>query len=132
MSDVDLARVNEALQEVIDPCSVGRGVAAGLVDMGMVKGVELGCTPDGGNVITVELRTTSPACTFQPYFEQQVRDRLVAFDDLDEVRIAWNSEFDWSDDDMSSALKQRLREKRQSLLAMAKAPRAHDRADRSG
>jgi metal-sulfur cluster biosynthetic enzyme len=113
---VDLGRVSEALQEVIDPCSVGRGVPAGLVDMGMVKKVGLSSTPDGRSMVTVELRITSPACTFQPYFEQHVRERLAAIDDLDEVRIEWNKEFDWSDDDMSQSLKQRLREKRKNLL----------------
>jgi len=119
MSAVDIERVSEALQEVLDPCSVGRGVPAGLVDMGMVKGVGLSSTPDGRPMVTVELRITSPACTFQPYFEREVRARLAAIDGLDEVRIEWDSEFDWCDDDMSQALKQRLREKRQNLLAMA-------------
>ena len=60
---------------------------------------------------------------FQPYFEQQVRERLATIDELDEVRIEWNSEFDWSDDDMSPSLKQRLREKRKNLLALADATR---------
>lgn len=121
MSAVDIERVSEALQDVLDPCSVGRGVAAGLVDMGMVKGVGLSFTPDGRAMVTVELRITSPACTFQPYFEREVRDRLASIDEVDEIRIEWDSEFDWSDDDMSQALKQRLREKRQNLLAMAQA-----------
>jgi metal-sulfur cluster biosynthetic enzyme len=122
---VDINSVSEALQQVLDPCSVGRGVPAGLGDMGMVKRVALGSTPDGRSLVTVELRITSPACTFQPYFEQQVRERLAAIDELGEVRIEWNSDFDWSDDDMSPSLKQRLREKRKNLLALADV--THDR-----
>ena len=119
-SNVD--RISKALQGVLDPCSVGRGVPAGLVDMGMVKGVGLSSTPDGRCTVTVELRITSPACTFQPYFEREVRDRLAEVAEIDEVRIEWNADFDWSDDDMSEALQQRLREKRQHLLAMANVP----------
>jgi metal-sulfur cluster biosynthetic enzyme len=123
MPTVSVSRVNEALQEVLDPCSVGRGVPAGLVDMGMVKAVELSSAPDGRSIVTVELRTTSPACTFQPYFERAVRERLGEVSEVGEVRITWNSDFDWSDDDMSPGLKQRLREKRHRLLAMADAAR---------
>ncbi|MHA3700589.1 metal-sulfur cluster assembly factor [Jatrophihabitans sp. YIM 134969] len=114
-------RVNAALAEVIDPCSVGRGVPAGLVDMGMVKAVERSVSEDGHSVVTVELRITSPACTFQPYFEREVLEKLGAVPDVDEVRIEWNRDFDWSDDDMSPALRQRLRDKRHRLLAMADA-----------
>jgi metal-sulfur cluster biosynthetic enzyme len=116
-------RVSAALQEVLDPCSVGRGVPAGLVDMGMVKAVEFSSAPDGQSIVTVELRITSPACTFQPYFERAVRERLGEVSEIGEVRITWDSEFDWSDDDMSPGLKQRLREKRHRLLAMAEAAR---------
>jgi metal-sulfur cluster biosynthetic enzyme len=116
---VDADRVNAALAQVLDPCSVGRGVPAGLVDMGMVKAVERSVASDGHSVVTVELRITSPACTFQPYFEREVLDKLGAVPDVDEVRIEWNRDFDWSDDDMSPALRQRLRDKRHKLLAMA-------------
>ena len=126
MTAVDVEQITGALQEVVDPCSVGRGVPAGLVDMGMVKDVRITHAADGRAAVTVELRTTSPACTFQLYFEREVRNRLSGIDDLGDVRIEWNAEFDWSDDDMSPALKDRLRDKRRRLLAMAAAP------DRSG
>lgn len=121
MSTVDLERVREALQQVVDPCSVGRGVPAGLSDMGMVKGVRLDTTSTGRSTVTVELRITSPACTFQPYFEREVHERLDTIEAVDEVQIEWDKTFDWSDDDMSQSLKLRLREKRQRLLAMADA-----------
>ena len=123
MAIVGVDDVSQALAEVLDPCSVGRGVPAGLVDMGMVKAVELSSASDGQVIVTVELRITSPACTFQPYFERGVRERLGAMAEVGEVRIRWDSEFDWSDDDMSPGLKQRLREKRHRLLAMADATR---------
>lgn len=126
MSATNIDRVNEALQEVVDPCSLARGVPAGLRDMGMVTGVQLSSTPDGRALATVELRTTSPACTFVPYFEQRVRESLATVAEIDEVRIEWNGAFEWSDDDMSQALKQRLREKREHLLAMANSTRGCD------
>src|SRR4029078_12685395 len=120
-------RVKEALQEVLDPCSVGRGVPAGLVDMGMVKAVEVGSTTTGhagvaGQVapapaahawVAFELRITSPACPFQPYFEREVRERLGGLPGVGEVRIAWDREFDWSDEDMSAGRNHGLRHKPQ-------------------
>jgi metal-sulfur cluster biosynthetic enzyme len=86
--------------------------------MGMVKGVRLD-TSAGRSTVTVELRITSPACTFQPYFEREVHERLDTIEAVDEVQIEWDRTFDWSDDDMSESLKLRLREKRQRLLAIA-------------
>jgi metal-sulfur cluster biosynthetic enzyme len=119
VSTVELERVSAALQQVVDPCSVGRGVPAGLVDMGMVKAVDVSDAPDGHSVVTVELRITSPACTFQPWFEREVREHLGEVPEVDEVRIEWNRDFDWSDDDMSPDLQRRLREKRHKLLGLA-------------
>ena len=101
MSTVDLERVREALQQVVDPCSVGRGVPAGLSDMGMVKGVGLDSTSTGRSTVTVELRITSPACTFQPYFEREVRERLDTIEASTRSGSNGTRTFDWSDDDMS-------------------------------
>lgn len=126
MADVDINRVNQALQKVLDPCSVGRGVPAGLVDMGMVTGVELTTMPDGRAQAVIGLRITSPACTFQPYFEDQVRQSLAAIAELDEVHIQWSGVFDWSDDDMSPALKERLQDKRSRLLTIIDRSRTSD------
>ncbi|WP_143696131.1 iron-sulfur cluster assembly protein [Williamsia sp. 1138] len=130
MADVDINRVNQALQKVLDPCSVGRGVPAGLVDMGMVTGVELTTMPDGRAQAVIGLRITSPACTFQPYFEDQVRQSLAAIAELDKVRIQWSGVFDWSDDDMSPALKERLQEKRSRLLKIIERSRGNDASSR--
>jgi metal-sulfur cluster biosynthetic enzyme len=109
--------IARALDRVIDPCSVGRGTPAGLRDMGMVTDIGLQPLPDGGVCAEIELRTTSPACTFHLYFEQQVRAHLASVAEVEVVNIRWNDEFDWTDDDMSDELKRRLREKRELLQA---------------
>jgi metal-sulfur cluster biosynthetic enzyme len=109
--------VLSALDDVVDPCSVGRGIPAGLRDMGMVTSVALEPLPDGGLCAEIGLRTTSPACTFHLYFEQQVRAHVSCVPEVDAVQIRWSDEFDWSDDAMSDALKQRVREKRARLRA---------------
>jgi metal-sulfur cluster biosynthetic enzyme len=110
------ARLREALNEVLDPCSVGRNVPAGLVDMGMIRGVRHRPLEGGGEHVVIELQLTSPACTFQLYFDEHLRGRLEEIEEVEEVEIVWRSEFDWTDDDMSEALKQRFRARRELLL----------------
>jgi metal-sulfur cluster biosynthetic enzyme len=116
-------RIRQVLDEVLDPCSIGRGVPAGITDMGMVTGIDVATGPDGRTRATLALRLTSPGCTFQLYFDQQVRARMAQLDDVDSLDIVWRDEFDWSDDDMSPDLKRRLREKRATLLRLARPPR---------
>lgn len=106
-----LEEVWDRLAEVIDPCSVGRGVPAGLPDMGMVEGLSLTQGDRGAIGVKVNLRVTSPACTFQPYFEREVRSRLAAIDRVGTVDIAWSRSFDWTDADMSVDLRLRLKRK---------------------
>ncbi|MFB2598651.1 metal-sulfur cluster assembly factor [Herbiconiux sp. P17] len=108
--------VRKALGGVVDPCSVGRGVPAGITDMGMVKSIVIAHRPAGGIRVDLEMRLTSPGCTFQLYFDEEIRTRVTSLTDIDEVAVTWSHEFDWSDEDMSADLKGRLREKRRRLL----------------
>ena len=109
-----LALVTAALDEVLDPCSIGRGVPAGLPDMGMVVYADVSAA-DGSTTLDLVLRMTAPGCTFQPYFEQQVRARLAQVPGLDRVELSWSEEWDWSNEDMSERLTDRLRAKRRRL-----------------
>jgi metal-sulfur cluster biosynthetic enzyme len=109
-------RVRTELSEVLDPCSVGRQVPAGLTDMGMVCSVECRPREDSQSHVRVELRLTSPGCSFQMYFDQQVSARLEQLAGVGSVEVVWSREFDWSDDDMSPELKGRLRHKRELML----------------
>jgi metal-sulfur cluster biosynthetic enzyme len=105
-----------AINEVLDPCSVGRNVPAGLVDMGMLRDLTVAEGPDGGVTARLELRLTSPGCTFQLYFERELRERLAAIPAIRDIQISWSRQFDWSDDDMSPNLRARLRAKQRSML----------------
>jgi metal-sulfur cluster biosynthetic enzyme len=113
-------RVREALNAVLDPCSIGRGVPAGLIDMGMIGGLEL--EPASPNRIRarITVRITSPGCAFGLHFDDQIRARLAPIEEIEEVEVLWNTDFDWSDDDMSDELKERLRRKRELILRQAR------------
>lgn len=116
-----LPRINEALDKVVDPCSVGRSVPAGLVDMGMVSSVSV-VDGDGGPRANVTLRLTSPGCHFQHWFTERVTDEIARVSGIEGVDISWSTDFDWTDDDMSTSLKARLRAKRPSRDRSQKAP----------
>lgn len=108
--------VMAALDAVIDPCSVGRGVPAGMPDMGLVCGVEVTGRSETSADVRITLRLTAPGCTFQMYFDQQARSRLQQLPGVRDVEIVWSDRFDWSDDDLSDDLKRRLQSRRQLAL----------------
>lgn len=112
-----LPRINEALDKVVDPCSVGRGVPAGLLEMGMVSSV---CIVDGerGPRANVTLRVTSPGCHLQSWFTERVTDEIAQVSGIEGVDVSWSTDFNWSDDDMSESLKARLRAKRRAAPRM--------------
>jgi metal-sulfur cluster biosynthetic enzyme len=102
-----------ALDRVIDPCSVGRGVPAGLNDMGMVKAVEVDAE---AGTAAVTLQLTSPACHFQLWFFERVREEVAAVAGVADCTVEFSKDYDWSDDAMSSDLKARLRDRRRLTL----------------
>ena len=87
--------VTAALNRVLDPCSLGRGQATGLVDMGMV----VTCDVTSSGLVKLTLRLTSPACHFHIWFEQRVRDEVLGIAGITAVSIEWSKDFDWWDSD---------------------------------
>ncbi len=117
-----LERVRGAVNDVPDPCSVAQGVPAGLVDMGLLCGVELTEAAGGGRTsaardVLVRLRLTGPGCLYGVHFEREIRHRLEAMPDVAEIEIAFSREFDWTPDDVAPDVQQRLRERRERLIA---------------
>jgi metal-sulfur cluster biosynthetic enzyme len=101
-----------ALDRVIDPCSVGRGIPAGLEAMGMVKRVDV----DGAKrSVSVTLQLTSPGCHFQIWFFERVREEVLSIPGVEECSVSFSKDFDWSDDSMSPALRERLSQRRHQL-----------------
>jgi len=101
-----------ALDRVVDPCSVGRHVPAGLVEMGMVDSVEVVAGPDGRGEARIELQLTSPGCHFKVWFDERIQDEVSQVEGVDAISIAWSQRWDWDDSKMSDGLKERLRAKR--------------------
>jgi len=110
-------RIREAVNETPDPCSVSQGVPTGLVDMGLLCGIDIGPPEGRVHAVRVELRLTAPGCFYAIYFEREIRARLEAMDDLGAVEVTFSQEFDWTPDDVAPHIHERLRERRERLIA---------------
>ena len=119
---VPVARVCERLREVVDPCSAATGSNLDIVEMGLVKSVDV----DDGHV-DVEMRLTSPMCHMVPYFYEEVESGVGDLDGVGSVELDTDAGFEWSDELLSEDAKR----KRQAVLdeqaARYEAERSADR-----
>lgn len=110
--------VSNRVNEVVDPCSQAQGVAIGLVDMGLVR--ELDVEPGGGGwCVRLKLRLTSPGCLYFVYFEESIRERIV-HPAIKSLEIGFDSGLDWTPESMSSSAQRRLSEHRARLLSIGR------------
>ena len=112
-----LDRVRAAVNEVSDPCSVAQGVPTGLLDMGLLCDINLGSSVGGRQDVVVQLRLTAPGCFYAVYFEREIRARLEEMPDVAQVDVEFSRNFDWSPDDIAPHIQQRLRDRRERLIA---------------
>jgi metal-sulfur cluster biosynthetic enzyme len=71
------ARVRAALAEVLDP-----EYPVGLVDLGLVRGVEI-----EGSAVRVDVAYCSLGCPCIALIEDDIRERLLELDDVDQVEV---------------------------------------------
>jgi metal-sulfur cluster biosynthetic enzyme len=89
-------------------------VPIGLDDMGLVLRTAVVQEPNGCFGVELTLRLTAPGCLFFIDFEQRASRTLVEHGAA-WVRVAWDTEFDWSPGDMSDSAQDRLAEHRRAL-----------------
>jgi metal-sulfur cluster biosynthetic enzyme len=80
------------LDLVKDPCSVASGRPLGLVEMGLIKEIEV----DEHGAVDVHLRLTSPACYLMTFLESESTDQVSQCEGVSEVRIHPDEGLDWS------------------------------------
>jgi metal-sulfur cluster biosynthetic enzyme len=102
--------VREKLDEIVDPCSEARGTDISIVEMGLLKRVEV----DGGSV-HVELRITSPSCMMVGYFIEQADERVGDLPGVEEVTLSTDAGLSWRDEMMAEDAKERRREHQRAL-----------------
>lgn len=107
---VDPLAVRERLDDIVDPCSEARGTDISIVEMGLLKRVEV----DGGSV-HVELRITSPSCMMVGYFIEQARERVGALPGVEEVTLSTDAGLTWREEMMAESAKERRKEHQAAL-----------------
>jgi metal-sulfur cluster biosynthetic enzyme len=100
-------RISELLNTVIDPCSVAAGAPAGLVDMGLIRELEVDEGEEGATVRVV-VRVTHPSCMMAPLFLAQVQNLLHREPDVVAVDAKLDTGFDWTPADMTETYRERL------------------------
>ena len=108
--------VRRVLDEIKDPCSVGFGDPMGLVEMGLVRSVDV--SPAGD--VTVGLRLTSPFCEMIGFFKHTAVDRIRSLPSVESVTVEADSGFDWSPEYMSPDRQEQRRQRRAALRASAR------------
>jgi len=88
------------INEVVDPCSIVAGAPAGLVDFGLVRGVDLERTDAGTWNVCVRLMLTEPGCMMGGPFAVRVRDKLASLPAVASLEVRIESVGMWSEASM--------------------------------
>jgi metal-sulfur cluster biosynthetic enzyme len=107
--------VHAALEGIVDPCSVATGVPLSILDMGLLRGVEV-----SGDEVLVDLRLTSPLCHQAPYFIMEVERRVGALAGVRSVVCRTDIGVAWEPAMMRQDAVRRLAARRQELDASRK------------
>jgi metal-sulfur cluster biosynthetic enzyme len=106
MSSVDSSElaVWQALEKVVDPCSIATGVPINLVAMGLVKEVRR----DGQHVY-IALRLTSPICWQAANILSLIKEQVSRLDGVASMECEIDPYAEWTPDMIDSTYRVRLR-----------------------
>jgi len=106
------ARVREALNSVVDPCSVAAGAPAGLTEMGLVRAVEVAPGPAGGQHVSVVIAVTHPGCLMAAVFAVRAERAVSELAGVESVDVDVDAGFQWSEEELAEDYRSRLVEVR--------------------
>ncbi len=98
LSDVDVAAIEEALRDVIDP-----ELGINVVDLGLLYGIAI--EPDG--TVVLDMTLTTAACPLTDVIEEQASQALAYI--VDKVRIQWVWLPPWGPDKITPEGREQLR-----------------------
>jgi metal-sulfur cluster biosynthetic enzyme len=99
--------VRAALDAVIDPCSIVAGAPAGLIQMGLVRALDVADGEEGAT-IRVRIGVTEPGCLMGASFAAQARAQLERLDGVAHIEIELDHANDWMPSDIDPAYQRRL------------------------
>lgn len=113
--------VRARLEHVIDPCSEANGTDLDVIEMGLLRGIEI----DDGRV-TVDLRLTSPHCMMVPFFIERIDEEASELPGVEAVDVTHDAGMEWTPEMITESGRAK-RERAQSHLA-ARRPRHEESA----
>lgn len=105
--DVTKGQIRAQLNQIVDPCSLVAGAPAGLVELGLVRSLELRETPDGA-AVRVRIGVTEPGCMMGASFAIKAREQLTALDGVASVDVELDHAGDWDPADIDPRYAERL------------------------
>ncbi|MCB1486531.1 MAG: DUF59 domain-containing protein [Bauldia sp.] len=94
-----------ALDEVIDPCSVGAGAPLTVNEMGLIKDVRI--SPEGK--VAILLRLSSPGCLMGGYyFEPRIKECVGRVQGVTEVTLELGDPLSWTEDEITEEGRRKL------------------------
>lgn len=108
-----LKRINE----IVDPCSIVSGAPAGLVDFGLIRGIDLNRGGGGKWNVRVRLTLTEPGCIMGGPFAMRIRDKLVHLPGIASVDVRIEAGELWTEASMSKGYATQLAAARAERIA---------------
>jgi metal-sulfur cluster biosynthetic enzyme len=113
-------RLEQALGEVLDPCSVFNGSRLSFLDLGMVDSVEFS---EPGRV-TIRLLLDDPVCLYVAQIHDQIRQAALSVDGVEEVTVEFSGEAIWTEERATPETRRKI-QLRQEQLRRRIAARRH-------
>jgi metal-sulfur cluster biosynthetic enzyme len=101
-------RLRTLINEVIDPCSAVAGAPVGLVDFGLLRGIDLERAPDDTWKVGVRLTLTEPGCMMGGPFAMRIREKLSTVPQVASVDVRIESIGLWRETSMSRGYAEKL------------------------
>jgi metal-sulfur cluster biosynthetic enzyme len=106
------ARLLEQLNKIVDPCSIATALPAGLVDMGLVRTLNVRALPAGGIRVDVALTVTHAFCMMSGVFVNEVETLLRGDRDVTEFEVTLDAATLWTEELMTPGYRARLEAQR--------------------
>jgi metal-sulfur cluster biosynthetic enzyme len=104
-NQVDEEEVRQQLTHVIDPCSKANGGELNIIEMGLLKSIDI----EDGNV-TINMRLTTPTCMMIAAFVQQIEEHVGEVSGVKSISLETDDGLQWEPsmmDSNSEAVKRR-------------------------
>jgi metal-sulfur cluster biosynthetic enzyme len=96
------AEVRATINTIVDPCSRAAGLPAGLIDMGLVRSLEVRTEPDGVHVRVV-VGVTEYGCMLGPAFATEISRLVRHVRGVASAEVTLDDQFDWVPEDMTES-----------------------------